>query len=194
MTQWVEQTGRGRARGPVGLVRAWITVVVAPWRFFDRSVAPGDQAPGLVFLAVVVSIEEASRYTLVAGAAPVVGGRPVASAAFALLLAIVLIAPIGLHLLAAIQTVLLWPITDNRAGVSETVQVLAYATAPCVFAGVPFPLLTAVVTAYGSALLLVGLATVHDLEAQEAILAGVLPAALLFGVAFGGFDAIGALV
>lgn len=194
MTQWVEQTGRGRKRGPSGLVRAWLQVIGTPWRFFDRGVAPGDQAPGLVFLAVVVAIEEASRYAFVAGAAPVVGDRPVASAAFALMVAVVLIAPIGLHLLGAIQTVLLWPVTEDRAGVSETVQVLAYATAPCVFAGIPFPALTVLATAYGTALLFVGLAMVHDLEYHAAILAGAIPAALLFGVAFGGFDAISALV
>lgn len=168
--------------------------MTAPWHFFDRGVAPGDQAPGLVFLAVVVAITVTSRYAFVANAVPVVGDKPVASAVFTLLVAVVLIAPLGLHLLGAVQTVLLWPITENRAGISETVQVLAYATAPCVFAGLPFAALTAVANAYGAALLFVGLATVHDLETADAVFAGSIPAGLLFGVAFGGFDAIGVLL
>lgn len=194
MTQWVQPAGRGRARGPAGLARAWLAVVVAPRRFFRSAVAPGDQAPGLVFLAVVVGIEEASRYVLVDGAAPVLGGQPVATAAVALLVTLVLVAPLGLHLLAAVQTVLLWPVADERAGVSETVQVLAYASAPCVFAGIPVPAVRIVAASYGVTLLVAGLATVHGLSYRESALAGAIPAALLFGVAFRGFEAVGVLL
>nr|WP_136688306.1 YIP1 family protein [Halorhabdus amylolytica] len=194
MTQWVEPAGKGRARGLVGLVRAWLAVLFAPRQFFRSAVAPGDQAPGLVFLAVVVGIEEVSRYALVDGAAPVFDGRPIATVAFVLLLTVVLVAPIGLHLLAAIQTILLWPITEDRAGVSETVQVLAYATAPCVFAGVPVAGVKVACAVYGSILLTIGLSTVHDLEYHEGAIAGVIPGVLLFGVAFRGFEAAGAFL
>lgn len=194
VTQWVNPSGRGRARGPAGFVRAWFGVLTAPRQFFARAVAPGDQAPGLVFLAAVAGVAEASRYALVDGAAPVFGGRPLASAAFTLLLTVVLVAPAGLHLLAALQTVLLWPITAHRAGVSETVQVIAYATAPCVVAGLPFPAVRAACAVYGTALLVVGIATVHELDLAEGAIAAAIPAALLFGVAFRGFEAIGTLV
>ena len=194
MTQWVDPSGRGRERGPIGVLRAWIGVVTTPRAFFKTAVAPGDQAPGLVFLGAIVAIEESARYVLVPGAAPVVGGRPVATAVLAVLGTVVLIAPTGLHLLAAIQTVLLWPITADRAGISETVQVLAYATAPCVVAGVPVPPLQVAATGYGAVLLVVGLSTVHEISYPRGALAGSIPAALLHGVAFGGFDALGAIV
>ncbi|MFB6200707.1 MAG: YIP1 family protein [Halorhabdus sp.] len=194
MTQWVEPAGRGRARGLVGLLRAWLAVLARPNQFFRSAVAPGDQAPGLVFLVVVVGLEETTRYLLVDGVLPVLGNQPIATAAFALLVAVVLIAPAGLHLLAAVQTVLLWPITEDRAGVSETVQVLAYATAPCVVAGIPVPAIGALCTGYGSLLLVIGLAEVHGISYRESLLASVIPATLLFGVAFRGFAAAGALV
>ncbi|WEL21692.1 YIP1 family protein [Halorhabdus sp. BNX81] len=194
MTQWVDPAGHGRERGPVGLFRAWIGILTTPRKFFRQAVAPGDQAPGLVFLAVVVAIEESVRYVLVPGAAPVVGNRPVATAVLAVLVTVVLIAPTGLHLLAAIQTVLLWPVAADRAGISETVQVLAYATAPCVVAGVPWPPLQVVAAGYGSLLLILGLSTVHDVSYVEGTLTGVIPVVLLYGVAFGGFDALSAVV
>ncbi|ERJ06268.1 Yip1 domain protein [Halorhabdus tiamatea SARL4B] len=168
--------------------------MTAPREFFRQAVAPGDQAPGLVFLSVVVAIEESLRYVLVPSGAPVFGGRPVASAVLAVLVTVVLIAPTGLHLLAAIQTILLWPITEDRAGISETVQVLAYATAPCVVSGVSLAPLQLLAAGYGSVLLIVGLSTVHEVSYWKTTLAGATPAALLYGVAFGGFDALGALV
>ena len=49
MTTWVENPTGGRDRGPRNLVRAWIEVLVRPQQFFRNGVAPGDQAPGLVF-------------------------------------------------------------------------------------------------------------------------------------------------
>jgi len=178
----------------MGLLRAWLGVMSSPRTFFRNAVAPGDQAPGLVFLVIVVTIEESMRYALVPGAAPVVSDRPVATAVLAVLVTVVLIAPTGLHLLAAIQTILLWPITEDRAGISETVQVLAYATAPCVVAGIPWPPLQVAATGYGSLLLVAGLSTAHGINQLKGMLAGAIPAALLYGVAFGGFDAVGAIV
>ncbi|WP_135661863.1 YIP1 family protein [Halorhabdus rudnickae] len=194
MTQWVEPAGSGRTRGPVGLARAWLSVLVAPRQFFRSAVAPGDQAPGLVFLTLVVGLEEASRYALVPGATPVLGGQPTATAAFVLLATVVLVAPVGLHLLAALQTVLLWPVTEERAGVSETVQVLAYATAPCVFAGVPVPAIRVICAIYASALLMIGISAVHEIDYPRGAITGAIPATLLYGVAFRGFEAAGMLL
>ncbi|WP_181686208.1 YIP1 family protein [Halorhabdus salina] len=194
MTQWVDPGTRGREKGPIGLVQSWIAVMVAPRRFFSRAVAPGDQAPGLVFLLVVVAIEEGSRYLLVPAARPVVDSQPMATTVVVLLVTVLLVAPLGLHLLAALQTILLWPITADRAGISETVQVLAYATAPCVFAGVPIPAVTIAAAGYGAIVLGIGLATVHDVEYHQALVAGAIPIALVYGVVFGGFDAISLLV
>jgi len=57
--------GRTRPRPRCARVRAWFEVLTRPRRFFERGVAPGDQAPGLVFASVVVLVEEASRFAVV---------------------------------------------------------------------------------------------------------------------------------
>jgi hypothetical protein len=194
MTQWVENPAGGRDRGPTALARAWLEVLVNPRRFFERGVAPGDQAPGLVFAGTVVLVEEATRFALVPGAAPVFGGQPALSAAFGLALATLFVAPAVLHLTAALQTVLLMFVVPDRGGISETVQAIAYATAPCVFAGIPSPTLRAACAVYGAALFVVGLRTVHDTSTPRALLAGAIPAALVFGYAFRGFAAMEELV
>ncbi|NEU56223.1 YIP1 family protein [Halorussus sp. MSC15.2] len=194
MTQWVENPSGGRDRGPAALARAWVEVLVSPRRFFRHGIAPGDQAPGLVFAVVVVLAEEATRFALVPGAAPTLGGRPALSALFGLALVALFVAPAVLHLTAALQTVLLMATVPDRAGTSETVQVIAYATAPCVFAGVPSPTLRAACATYGAALFVVGLREVHDTSAVRALVAGAVPAALVFGYAFRGFAALDELV
>jgi hypothetical protein len=189
VTTWVENPEGGRDRGPRGLLRAWAEVLVRPRRFFRNGVAPGDQAPGLVF-AVVVSIAYASvLFAFDPGRVPALAGGVGPSAAVTLAAVALLVAPALLHLTAALQTVLLILFVRDRGGVSETVQVLAYATAPCAFAGLPDPRFQFVCTAYGAALLVVGLAEVHDVGVGRAALVGALPAALVFGYAFGGFRA-----
>jgi hypothetical protein len=194
VTQWVEEPAGGRDRGPAGLARAWVEVLVRPRRFFRTGVAPGDQAPGLVFVAGIVLIEEGIRLSVVPGAVPTVAGQPFVSRALALALAVVLIAPLTLHLVAAIQTLLLIPFVADRAGISGTVQVIAYASAPCVFAGVPIPLLRLTCGLYGAVLLVVGLAVVHEDSLPRAAILGALPAAIVFGYGFRGFRAAAELL
>lgn len=198
MTTWVDDPGGGRARGVRGLARTWVEVLVRPRRFFRTGIAPGDQAPGLVF-AVVVALAYVSGL-LASGAwavppdLPVVGGTGALATAFLLLAVALVLAPATLHLTAALQTLLLLAAVDDRAGVSETVQTVAYATAPCALAGLPVPELRAFCTLYGAALLVVGLREVHGTGLGRAALAGVLPAALVFGYAFRGVAAVAALL
>jgi hypothetical protein len=180
----------GRERGPVGLGRAWLNVLVRPRGFFRVGVVPGDQAPGLVFAVVVALSFVATRFLFTPASIPAIQGGPALSAALALLAVGLLVAPATLHLTAAIQTVLLMALVDDRAGVSETVQTVAYATAPCALAGLPVPTLRAGCTLYGAFLLVVGLAEVHDTSLVRAAVAAVVPASLVFGYAFGGFGAI----
>ncbi len=182
--------GGGRRRGPEGLVRAWVRVLVRPGRFFRTAVAPGHQAPGLTFAMAVVGLEEASRLALAPAAVPALAGGRLASAALVVGLATLLVAPLGLHLVAAAQTLLLRPLVADRAGVSETVQVLAYAAAPCALAGPPVPALRVICTAYGGWLLVVGLATVHRTSRRRAAIAAAIPAAVVFGYGFRGFAAV----
>ncbi|WP_123537513.1 YIP1 family protein [Halosimplex salinum] len=193
MTQWVENPTGGRDRGPAALARAWAEVLVRPRRLFQSGVAPGDQAPGLVFAGTVVFVEELTRVLTGAAAYPILGGRPVASTVLWLGLAVLLVAPAALHLVAALQTLILVPTAPDRAGVSETVQVIAYATAPCVFAGLPYPGVRVAATAYASALLAVGISDVHDVSLARAAVLAAVPAALAFGYGFRGFAALSEL-
>lgn len=190
MTRWVERTGLGRPRGPTAIVRAWASVLVRPRAFFASSVAPGDQGPGLTFLAGVVLVEEAIRFALVADAYPVLGGRPILSVILWLLVAVVLVAPAVVHLVAALQTLVLAAAVPDRAGVSETVQVLCYATAPCVLAGVPDYRVRVLCVVYGAGLYVLGLATVHGTGVFTGLAVGSVPATMVFGYGFRGVAAL----
>jgi hypothetical protein len=194
VTQWVENPTGGRDRGPVAIVRAWAEVLVRPRRFFRNGVAPGDQAPGLVFAAVVVLVEELTRLALVGDIYPTVGGRPVASAALFLALAVVLVMPATLHLTAALQTIILMATAPDRGGVSETVQVFAYATAPCIVVGVPIPAIQLAGAVYGAVLLVVGMSVVHRTSIVKTVPLVALPAAIVFGYGFRGFGAADAVL
>lgn len=194
MTRWVSDRTGGRPPGPRGLVRTWVAVIARPRHFFRTTVAPGDQAPGLTFAMAVVLAAEATRLALQPAAVPEVAGGRLVSAGLVLGLTVLLVVPAGLHLLAAVQTALLWPLVSDRAGVSETVQVLAYSAAPCALAGPPIPALRVVCTAYATGLLVVGLATVHGTSSRRAALAGAIPAAIVFGYGFRGFAALADLL
>lgn len=186
----------GRERGPRGLAKAWVAVLVRPRRFLRLGVVPGEQAPGLFFAMTVVAVEEAIRFALVGpgDAYPVVGGLPVLSAVLWLGLAVLFVAPATMHLVAALQTVILMPFVEERAGVSETVQVVAYATAPCVLAGVPVPEVRAAVAAWGAVLYVLGVSEVHGPWLEPAAALSALPVALVFGYGFRGFDAVATLL
>jgi hypothetical protein len=177
-----------------------VEVLVRPGNFFRVGVAPGDQAPGLAFAVavavayvVVLFVVEPARVPRLADAGVVVSG------AATLLAVALLIAPAVLHLAAALGTVALVVLDavyglvgvdlPERGGVSETVQVLAYATAPCALASIPVLELRVLATLYGAALLVVGFREVHDAGLVRAAAAAALPGTLVFGYAFGGVAA-----
>lgn len=189
MTQWVTSSEGGRDRGPRGVLRAWFEVTTAPSRFFRNGVAPGDQAPGVTFAMLVVLLEELTRFVLVDTAYPVIGGQALLSAVLWLGVVVVLVVPLSLHLLAALQTLLLVPFAADRGGVSESVQVLGYATAPCIFAGIPAPEVRALAGLYAFGLLVVGLGVVHRLSRTRAVLLGFLPGLFAYGYGFRALDA-----
>ncbi|PSP76418.1 hypothetical protein BRC81_12375 [Halobacteriales archaeon QS_1_68_20] len=180
----------GRPRGPAGFARAWLTVILHPRRFFREAVVPGEQAPGLLFAMAVVAVAETSRLLLVADAVPIDVGPAALSAAFWLGAAVLLVTPATLHLVAALQTVLLVPFVSDRGGVSETVQVLGYATAPCALAGLPSPELRALVTIWGFVLLALGIGEVHGPRFEPAAALAAVPGAIVFGYGFRGFAAV----
>lgn len=193
MTTWVENPETGRARGPRAALRAWAEVLVRPRRFFRTGVAPGDQGPGFVFTVLVAFAATTLHLALAPAARPDSAGSELASSALLIAGLSLLAAPLALHLVAAVATVALLAFTDRRGTISETVQVLAYATAPCVLAGVPHPAVALAVTLYGTGLLVVGTATVHGLSLPRAAAVAALPAAFVFGVAYRGLWAAGAL-
>lgn len=193
MTQWAENTDLGRERGPVALLRAWAEILATPRQFFRGKVAPGDQAPGLTFVAAVVLASESIRLTVVENAYPVIGGQPTASAVLWVLFVVVLVAPAGVHLTAALQTVILIGTVEDRAGVSETVQVLCYATAPCVLVGLANPWVTGAVALWGAGLFVVGVSEVHSVPLAVAAGVTAVPAFLAFGYGFGGYEALAAV-
>ena len=204
MTQWIEDPTGGRDRGPVALGRAWFEILAHPRRFFRRGVAPGDQAPGLVFGVTVVLVEEASRFAVAELAArgsistgpfpyPLVGELAPLRSLLLLIAIAVFVAPAAFHLTAAVQTVLLAPFAPDRGGVSQTVQVIAYSTAPCVAAGLPVPEIRILCALWGSALYVVGTAVIHDLSLSRATVLGAVPAAIIFGYGFRGVAATEAL-
>lgn len=182
------------------MVRTWIEILLRPHVFFRTGVTPGDQAPGLTFAVTVVLVAETLRFTTVPDAYPVIGGRPLASAVLVIAVTVVLLTPVVLHLVAALVTGLLAGLTrvanfaPDRGGVSETVQVVAYAAAPCVFAGVPVPEVRAVCALYGALLLVLGLATVHRLSYARAAIVALIPATVVFGYGFRGFAAVATIV
>jgi len=176
------------------MARAWFEAMIRPRRFFRAAVAPADQAPGLTFVMAVVGIAVGTRLALVPGATPVYLDAPALSALFVLAAFVLVVGPVSLHLAAAFQTVLLILVVRDRAGISETVQTLAYATAPCVFAGVPVPAVQAAVGVYGTVLLVTGLAVVHETSPVRAALAGLPVAAAVFGGAFGAAPALSAVL
>lgn len=177
------------------MVRAWIEVLGRPRRFFANGVAPGDQAPGLSFAIAVALIYIggllATQPDRVLGddRIPILADSVGLTAVFVLLVTAVVAAPALLHLASAIQTVLLMAVVDDRAGVSETVQVIGYATAPCVFAWIPVPGVAVLCGLYATGLLVVGLAVVHRTTPLRAAVAGIVPAALVFGIGFGAIPA-----
>jgi hypothetical protein len=194
MTQWTENPEGGRARGPSGVARAWVEVLARPRRFFANGITPSDQAPGLVFAMLVVLVEESVRFALVEDAYPVVAGSEPLSAALWLGIAVLLVTPAAVHLLAALQTLLLAPFAPDRGGVSESVQILCYATAPCVVAGVPNPYVTSLAGVWAIGLYVLGLTVRHDLGRQRAAVLGIVPAGVAFGMGLRAFAALGVLL
>lgn len=212
MTTWIENPKGGRARGPIGLVRTWIEVIVRPKRFFRNGVAPGDQAPGLVFAILVSVIHVATRFVFFPESVPgQESGQPIAWLVFTFIVVAVFVTPVVLHLVAALQTVLLVLLVDDRAGVSKTVQVIAYAVAPCALSGFSLPvlwlargggtgiigllpLLWLITAVYGAVLLVIGIAVVHNTSPLRAAVATALPALFVFGYGFLGVRAFELLV
>ena len=185
----------GRPRGLRGIARTWAAVLVRPRRAFANGITPGDQAPALTFAVAVAAAFTLGLIATDPAAIPnVVPSSPALTALVVFLVAVALGAPVGLHLTAAVATVSVVvasvEIADgsfslrDRGGVSETVQVVAYASSPMALAGPAVPELRVVCGAYAAVLLIVGFRAVHGLGLLRTVAAAVAPAALGYGVGY----------
>ncbi|SMO67344.1 YIP1 family protein [Halorubrum cibi] len=203
MNSWIENPEGGRDRGLRGLARAWVEVLVRPGRFFANGIAPGDQAPGLTFAAAVAAAFTLGWVATDPTAVPGIAGSPALSAAVVVLVVTALAAPVGLHLTAAVATVSLVVASlefdggisfRERGGVSETVQVVAYASAPMALAGPPIPVLRVACGGYATLLLLWGFRVVHETTPARTLLAGLPAAAFGYGVGYRVVSAVRSLL
>lgn len=194
VTTWVENPRGGRDRGLIPLVRAWLEVLVRPQRFFRTGIAPGDQAPGLIFAIANAFAYVVLWLVLDPGSTPAFARGSVPATVLFVAVVALIVAPTILHLTAAVQTLALIATVRDRSGVSQTVQVVAYASAPCAVAAVPIPELRVFCAVYGAGLLVVGLSIVHETTLVRATIAGAIPAVLLFGYVFGGIPAAAAIL
>ncbi len=193
MTSWTTDPEGGRARGPRGLARAWFEVLVRPRRFFTNGVGPRDQAPGLTFAAVVAAAYAVGWILADPSVVPPIAESVALSAVVVVLVITALAAPVGLHLTAAVATVSLIvasveigerAASRDRGGVSETVQVVAYASAPMALAGPPIPALRIACGVYAAFLLCLGVRVVHQTTPVRTLIAAAPPAALGYGVGY----------
>lgn len=192
MTTWVDDDTGGRPRGLGAIWAAWVAVMVRPRQFFRGGVAPGDQSPGLTFALVVVAGAAGTHLATRPAYATVFGEYPLLSLVVVFLGVVLMVAPVVLHFAAALQTVGLIGVVPSRdrGGVSETVQVIGYACAPCVFAGLPLPPVRVACAVYGFGLLVLGTTVVHRTTWGRAVTACLLPGLLVFGYGFGGIAAV----
>lgn len=172
------------------LIGTWIAVVGRPHRFFRNSIDRGEQSGALLFVAAVVLTTLVFRIGFGTLTLPTIGTSPLLSSILWIGVLVVLVTPLLLHLLAAVQTVLLIGLAPNRAGISETVQILAYAAAPCIFTGFGHVGLTLIACGYALGLVVYGTAVVHDCGWLRAAIAGGTPAVMALGIGFGGFAAL----
>lgn len=180
---WISRVGRTYAL-------LWGTAMVAPWKCARTYIVDRDQTRAIGFVMVMISVWLGLGAVLNTASWPVIGGLSSVSFLIWLALLAVFVAPIAVHVLAFIATVVLVATVHDRAPVSETVQVIAFAMAPVVFFAIPVVEVQAAAAVYATALLVIGLRTVHRTSVWRAFLAAVIPAYLLFGVGFGANDAL----
>ena len=193
-TRWIERSGENELPSPEGLARAWVGLIVRPRQFFREGIEPGRHLPALAFAMLVVAVSETLRLALVTDAHPVFEGLVLPSALLWLAVAVLVVTPVVLALVTAVQTLLLKPFVEDPGDPTETAQIVAYATAPCVLAGAPIPELTALVAIWGTILLAIGVSEIHGPWFEPALALSAIPSAIVFGFGFRGFSAVETLL
>lgn len=166
-------------------LRLWGETLLTPWRVFPGGIRPGEQLPAIIVAILVTGAWVAVRVVVDPGSVPVLGNAPMVSVLIWAGLLAVVVAPLAVHVMAALATVVLIGIASDRAGVSETVQTVAFAMAPAPVLATGVAELQVLGTVYGSMLLVYGLASVHRISLERALLAAAVPAYVLFVIGFG---------
>lgn len=172
---------RSRLGLPAELADKWYEVVVRPRPFFRRvNDEERGQRAALTFFAAALLL---GRIRAVAAS-----GDPLRAAAIAALL--LLLSPVVLHVVTALQYLAVWLVTESDEGVDRTLRAVAYGSAPGVLAAAPY---LGAVSFVGVGLVAVGVAEGHGLSVSRGLAASAVPSLVLFGVVFGGFEAALAL-
>ena len=166
--------------------------LLRPRQFFATAVRAHDQAPAVYHIIVIGVITATLRLAL--GPVPGVGGSPLVGAVVWIAVTGLFIAPVTLHLAAAVATVMLIIAAPDRAGISMTVQVWAYAATPVVLTAAGHPVLTIIGVGAAAGLTVIGTAEVHRLSVPRASIAAAVPIVIVYGIGLGGISALGQLV
>ncbi|EMA67547.1 hypothetical protein C461_07469 [Halorubrum aidingense JCM 13560] len=167
--------------------------LIRPRRLFVNGVTRGDQAPALTFAVAVAAAFTLGWIAVDPSVIPGIVESVPLSAVVLFLVVVALGAPVGLHLTAAVATVSVIVASvefdgglslRDRGGVSETVQVVAYASSPMALAGPPIPVVRVLCGAYATVLLLIGFRIVHGTTPIRTLVAGLPPAVLGYGIGY----------
>lgn len=168
----------------------WASALLEPWVCFREFTVERDQTRAMGFVMVVIAGWALVGVLFETISHPVIGGFPTASLIIWITFLVLVVAPAAIHLLALVATLVVMAIVRERAGVSQTVQVMAYAMAPAVLVPIPLASLQVILALYGGVLVVYGLRVVHETSFWRALLAGIVPAYLLYGLGFGTTDAL----
>ena len=168
----------------LNLIDTWLKVMTKPHLFFGEMMEESGQGEGLIFVMVLVAIEEGSRLAWIGLEYSII----------ILGVTVFIATPILLHIVAAIQTVLLRFVKKDRNEMSLTVKVICYSISPCVFMGLTVPFLRIICAVYGWLILVIGIKEAHGVSMRNALLVTAVPSIIIFGYMFRGLLSIEALI
>jgi hypothetical protein len=168
----------------LNLIDTWLKVMTKPRLFFREMMGESGQGEGLVFVMVLATVEEGSRLIWIGSEYIII----------ILGITVFIATPILLHIVAAIQTILLRFVKKDRNGMSLTVKVICYSLSPCIFMGLTVPFLRVICAVYGWAILVIGIKEAHGVSMRNALLVTAIPSIIIFGYMLRGLLSIEALV
>lgn len=178
----------------VWIARVWFLATFVPWRCYPAYIRQRGHARAIGFAIVVVCVWFLVR--LLSGTLwyPVIGGFERVSILVWAFFTVAIITPLGLIVLAAMTTLGLTVFAPAKADIDRTLQFIGFAMSPAVLMAIPFEAIQGAVAVYGCLIVIFALVRVHAISFELAVFIGLLPAYLLYGIGFGGADALGSLL